>query len=78
MPPGTSWQIEPGVREAGGAGGPRLTQVGFRLTAIHASGAVYALPCFVSGDDTGDEEQRLVLVEVLSLWLDRLSTLEPT
>jgi hypothetical protein len=77
MPPGTTWQIEPGVREAGGSRGPRLSQVGFRITALHASGAVYALPCFVSGDDAMDEEQRLVLVEVLSLWLDRLSTLDP-
>ncbi len=75
MPPGTSWQIETGVRETGR--GPRLSQVGFRITAVHASGVPYGLPCFIGGDDAGDEDQRLVLVEVLSLWLDRLSTLEP-
>ena len=48
-----------------------------RHVAVHASGRVYRLTCFVGDDDALEEELRPTLEQVLSLWLDRLSVTSP-
>ena len=73
MPPGTVWQIHPGVREAGGGRGPRLRQIGYQITALNAAGRAYSVTCFVNEAETAEEELRPAVEQVLSLWLDRLS-----
>src|SRR5713226_7187572 len=72
MPAGTTWEIHPGAREAGRGIGLRLRQTGYQITAVHASGRVYRLTCFVGDDDALEEELRPTLEQVLSLWPDRL------
>ena len=62
-----------GRREAGPPGGPRLAQIGFLIHLVHpATGMPHPLSCFVAADDIHDEEQRLVVEQVLGLWLDRV------
>jgi hypothetical protein len=77
MPAGATWQVQPGVRETGGAAGPRLRQTGFQITAHDATGSPWRLTCFVNGEDVQEDEFRPAVEEVLGLWLDRLSDLAP-
>ena len=77
MPPGSSWQIRVGVREAGSGPGLRLQQTGCQITALDAAGRAYEVTCFVSIDDTLEEELRPTVEHVLALWLDRLSVMPP-
>lgn len=73
MPPGTTWSIQPGVREAGSDRGPRLRQSGYQILALNAEGVAYSPSCFVNATDSQEEELRPAVAQVLSLWLDRLS-----
>jgi hypothetical protein len=66
------WIIETGRREAGPTGGPQLAQLGYRIHLVErATGERGTLSCFIAADDIQDEEQRLVVEQVLALWLDR-------
>lgn len=67
------WLIEAGRREAGPAGGPQLAQLGLRIHLLQrADGERGTLACFIAADDIEDDEQRVVVEQVLALWLDRV------
>jgi hypothetical protein len=66
------WEVEQGRREAGPAGGPRLSQLGFRIHLVEQpSGTRMPLACFIAAGDIDDEEQRSVVEQILALWMDR-------
>src|SRR5215210_5064588 len=65
MPPGSTWQIDPGAREVGASPGPRLRQTGYQLSAVDATGRPWPLTCFVNGEDVREEEFRPAIEQML-------------
>jgi hypothetical protein len=73
LPGAFAWRIQLGRREAGPTGGPRLTQVGFLIHVTDPpAGTARDLSCFIAAEDVGDADERSVVEQILSLWIDRV------